>query len=106
MTPYKSMPKGARDSIGPQGYLVHGHSHPVHGAVCYDHSHLFAPVGHGSLSRDAGHLERSPPSHPVLAGGQASPLPGAENLGRTCALAPGLAHGVAVPPPAEGELLE
>src|SRR5499425_1827467 len=106
MTPYKSMSKGACDRIGPQVYLAYGHSHPLHGAVCDDHHHVFAPVCHDALSRNAWCLERSPPSPPVLAGVHASPLPRAENLGRTGALDPSIDHGVAVPPPVEGELLE
>jgi len=82
MTPYKSMSKEVCDNIGPQVSLVQGYSHPLHGAVCYDFHHLFAPVCHDALSRNAWHLERSSPAYPVLAGVYASPLPGTENLGR------------------------
>src|SRR2546428_13776412 len=83
MTPYKSMSKGTWDRIGPQECPTHGHSHPLHGAVCYDHGHLFAPFGHAPVSRDARHLEKPSSPHPVLAGVHASPVPRAENLGRT-----------------------
>src|SRR5215510_12671701 len=106
MTPSKSMLKGACDSIGPQVSLVQGAFHPLHGAVCYAASHLCASVRLDALARDAWYLARSSPPHPGLAGGEARPLPRAENLGRTGALAPRRAHRVAVPPLVEGQLWE
>jgi hypothetical protein len=83
MTPYKSMSKRGCDRIGPQQCPTHGHPHPLHSAVCYDHGHLFAPFCHDPVSRDARHLEKPSSPHPVLAGVHASPLSRAENLGRT-----------------------
>src|SRR5882724_11860504 len=53
MTPYKSMSKRGCDRIGPQACPTHGHSHPLHSVVCDDHGHLFAPVCHHPVSRDA-----------------------------------------------------
>src|SRR5712692_642212 len=58
MTPYKSMSKRGCDRIGPQECPTPGHLHPLHGAVCYDHGHLFAPVCHDPVSRDARYLEK------------------------------------------------
>src|SRR2546425_161540 len=95
----------ACERIGPQECPTHGHSHPLHGAVCSDHGHLFAPFCHDPVSRDARHLEKPSSPHPVLAGLHASPLPRAENLGRTLPLDPGGHHRVAFPPLGEGELL-
>src|SRR5207253_7833566 len=83
MTPYKSMSKRGCDRIGPQACPTHGHSHPLHSVVCDDHGHLFAPVCHHPVSRDARYLEKPASPHPVLAGVYASPVPRAENLGRT-----------------------
>ena len=69
MTPYKSMLKGVCDRIGRRYPWCKRHAHPFYGAVCYlDFYHLFAPVCHDALSRDAWHLERSSPAYPVLAG--------------------------------------
>jgi hypothetical protein len=68
--------------------------------------HTFGTARSAMITVTYWHLERSSSSHPVLAGVYASPLPGTEDFGRTCALDPSLDPGVAVPPPAEGELLE
>src|SRR5574341_148306 len=106
MTPYKSMSKRGCDRIGPQQCPTHGHSHPLHSVVCYDHDHLFAPFCHDPVSRDARHLEKPSSPHPVLAGVHASPVSRAENLGRTRPLDASPGHGLALSPSAQGELLE
>src|SRR2546425_4915577 len=106
MTPYKSMSKGTCERIGPQECPTHGHSHPLHGAVCSDHGHLFAPFCHDPVSRNARHLEKPSSPPPLLAGLHASPLPRAENLRRACPLDTGLDHGLALAPRPQGGLLE
>src|SRR5438874_12036918 len=106
MTPYKSMLKGTCARIGPQECPTYGHSHPLHGAVGYDHDYLFTPFCHAPVSRDARHLEKPSSLHPVLAGLYAGPVPRTENLGRTCPLDSGSGDRLAFPSPAAGELLE
>src|SRR5438445_8674418 len=106
MTPYKSMSKRGCARIGPQACPTHGHSHPLHSVVCDDHGHLFAPVCHHPVSRDARYLEKPASPHPVLAGVYASPVPRAENLGRTRPLDTSPDHGLALSSSAQGELLE
>src|SRR6266446_4169460 len=48
--------------------------HPFYGAASYGHGHLFALVRHDPVSRDAGHVEKSPPPRALLARGHAGPL--------------------------------
>src|SRR5262245_59333915 len=81
------------------------HLHSCHGTAGYDHSHLFAPVRHPPLSRDAWHLEKSPPPYAVLARGDASPLPWAEDRGRTYPLDPSACHSLALASSAQSRLL-
>src|SRR4029078_11840775 len=76
------------------------------GAACSDHGHLFAPVRHDPVSRDAGCLEKSASPHAVLADFHAGPLSRAQNLGRTRSLDPGLDHRMALPLPGESNVLE
>ena len=106
MTPYKSMSKWVCDRIEAQEPHTHGYFPPLQSMVCDDCHHLRAPLCHDPVSRDARHLEKPSSPHPVLAGLPASPLPRAENLGRTCPLDSGLDHGLALAPRAEGGLLE
>src|SRR5262245_8128627 len=80
--------------------------HRFLGAACYGYGHLFAPVRHDPVSRDARHLEKSAPPRSVLAGLHASPVPRAQNLGRTRPLDTGLDHGLALAPRPQGGLLE
>src|SRR5713226_2963582 len=105
MTSYKPMSKGACDRIEPQECPTHGHSHPLHGAVCYDHGHLFAPVRHAAVSRNARYLEKPSSPHLVLACVHASPVSGTENPGRTRPMDASPDHGLALSPSAQGELL-
>src|SRR5215831_4654472 len=89
----------------PQARWISGAPHSFHGAVCYDHGHLFAPICHDPVSRDAGYLEESSSPHLVLAGVHTSPIPKTENLGRTRPLDTSPGHGVALSPSAQGCLL-
>ena len=59
---------------------MHGHFHPLQGAVCYDHGHLFAPVCHAPVSWDSRRLEKPSSPPPLLVGLHASPLSRAEDL--------------------------
>src|SRR5262245_27056446 len=97
--------KRACDRIGPQECPTPGHLHPLPKAVGYDPGHLFAPFCHDLVSRHARHLEKPTSLHPVLAGLHASPVPRAENLGRTRSLDTSPSHGVALSPCAQGDLL-
>src|SRR5947208_3915700 len=99
------MSTGACARIGPQECLTSGPFHPLHGMACYGRGHLLAPVCHHTISRDARYLEKPPSPHPVLAGLHASPVPRAENLGRTRPLDASPGQGVALSPSAEGQLL-
>src|SRR5215472_14529737 len=90
----------------PQTRRISGAPHSLHGAACYAHHHLCAPVRHGPVSRDAWHVEKSASPRPLLAGLHTGPLPRAENLGRTRPLDASPGHGVALAPSAEGRLLE
>src|SRR6266567_4296904 len=70
--------------------------HPFYGAASYGHGHLFAPVRHDPVSRDAWQVEKSPPPRALLARGHAGPFPRAANLGRPRPLAPRRDHGGAL----------
>src|SRR5215471_7245354 len=93
------------DSIAPQLQGMSGTSHSVHGAARYGHSDLSASVRHTAVSRYARPVERASPSHPVLAHRHASPVSGAENLGRTGSLDAGLDYRLALPPRAQSRVL-
>src|SRR5215470_19205147 len=106
ITPSKSGQKGQCGIMTTQKCRIPGYPHSLHGAAGYGHSHLFAPVCHDPVSRDAWHLEKPSSPPPLLAGLHASPVPRAENLGRACPLDSGLDHGLALSPRAQGGLLE
>src|SRR5215467_11353233 len=78
---------------------------PFAQAGCHDPGHLFAPFCHDLVSRHARPLEKPASLHPVLAGLHASPVPRAENPGRTGPLDASPSHGVALSPYAQGDLL-
>src|SRR5215217_763484 len=86
----------------PQTQRISGAPHSLHGAACYAHHHLCAPVRHGPVSRDARHVEKPASPPPVLAGLHASPVPRTENLGRTRPLDASPGHSVALSPSAGG----
>src|SRR4030095_2325496 len=97
--------KGQCGTMVAQEDLTLCRSHSCHGTAGYGHRHLFAPVRHRPLSWDAWHLEKSPPPSAVLARGDASPLPGAEDLGRTGPLDPSSRHGLALTSSAPSSVL-
>ena len=75
--------KGVMGYNGNQECLRPCPPHPLHGAACYGHGHLFALVRHDPVPRDARHVEKSPPPCTLLARCHAGPFPRADNLGRT-----------------------
>src|SRR5215471_6125815 len=80
------------DRMPSQTQWISGAPHSCYGAASYGHGYLFAPVRHAAVSRHARYVERSSPSHLVLAQRHAGPVSRAENLGRTGSLDAGLDH--------------
>ena len=76
------------------------------GAPGYGQCHVLASFCDDSVAWHARPMERASPFRALLAHRHASPLPRAENLGGVGPLDAGLAHGLALSPRAQGDLLE
>src|SRR5215471_18122489 len=86
------------DRMPSQTQWLSGALHSYHGAAGYGPNYRFASIHHGPLSGDARQVEKSPSPPALLARGDASPLPGAENRRRTGPLDAGLEHRLALAP--------
>src|SRR5688572_30842268 len=88
-----------------QGSLTPCHPYSCHETAGYSPSYLFASVHRCPLSWAARYVEKSLSPHALLARSHASPLSGAENLGRTGPLDASPSHGVVLSACAQGDLL-